>query len=169
MGGARLSIAGMLGIVAALALGMAALFSAASLWLSAAATLTLAIFLSAVLGAILLRGSERAFCLGFALFSGVYLVLVDWDWMGGQFGHDLTAGLSDLAEVIHPKPPDPRPSGFIYQLPVQVLQARQSRIGNFVEVGRMVVGLLFGLMGGYVGATLQRRRDRPVEDRHSSS
>ena len=38
------------------------------------------------------RGGERAFCLGFSLFAAVYLVLVDWDWIGGQFGHDLTIG-----------------------------------------------------------------------------
>jgi hypothetical protein len=169
MGGARLSIAGMLGIVALLALGMAALFSAASLWISVFATLTLSILLSAVLGAILLRGGERAFCLGFALFCGVYLVLVDWDWVGGQFGHDLTAGMSDLAEAIHPKPAVPSSGGFMYQLPVQLLQVRQSRIGNFVAVGRMIAGLLFGFLGGYVGAALLRSRDRPAEGRPDPS
>ena len=44
-------------------------------------------------GAWMLRGEEQAACLGFALFGIVYLVLVNWGWVGAQFGHDLTAGL----------------------------------------------------------------------------
>ena len=111
MRGPRLTIASMLVIVALLALGMAALFSAAGFWISVVATLTLGMLLCTVLGAILLRGEERAFCLGFSLFAAVYLVLVDWDWIGGQFGHDLTAALTELAEWVHPNRPRPGPPG----------------------------------------------------------
>ena len=104
MHGPRLTLASLLGIVGVLALGFAGLASSTTFWTSAAATVTLALLLGAVLGALLLGERERAFCLGFALFGGVYLVLVDWDWLGAQFGHDLTAGLSDLADSLVPAP-----------------------------------------------------------------
>ena len=93
MGRPRLTLASLMGLVAVIALGMAGLFSASTFWTAAAATVTLILLLGAVLGTILLRGAEWAFCLGFALFGVVYFVLVEWDWVGGQLGHDLTAGL----------------------------------------------------------------------------
>ena len=114
----RLTIASLMGLVAVIALGMTGLFSASTFWTSAAATVTLAILLGAVLGAILLRGAERSFCLGFALFGVVYFVLVEWDWVGGQLGHDLTAGLVDLAESVIPSPAFATP---------QALSANRSR------------------------------------------
>jgi hypothetical protein len=45
--------------------------------------------LGAVLGTILPRGAEWAFCLGFALLGVVHFVLVQWDWVGGQLGHSM--------------------------------------------------------------------------------
>src|SRR5271166_5790986 len=104
MGRPRLTLASLMGLVAVSALGMTGLSSASTFWTAAAATVTLMLLLGAVLGAILLRGAEWAFCLGFALFGAVYFVLVEWDWVGGQLGHDLTAGLSDLADSIIPRP-----------------------------------------------------------------
>ena len=96
----RISIAGLLGIVAVIAIWLAGMRSASSLWTTAAATVTLALLLTALLAALLLDGADRAFCAGFALFAWSYLLLVNWDWVGGQFGHDLTAGLSDIAEAL---------------------------------------------------------------------
>jgi hypothetical protein len=108
----------------------------------------------------MLRGKEQVFCLGFALFGIVYLVLVDWDWVGAQFGHDLTAGLSDLAESLVPRPvgtiPASRP-GFPSYAPPELLAARQVQVGNFVQISRMLLALLFGLAGGYVALFLARR------------
>lgn len=159
MRGPPVTLAGSLLIVALLALSMAALFSGAGLWISVAATATLGTLLSAVLGAILLRGEARAFWVGLALFATSYLVLVDWDWIGGQFGHDLTLGLSELAERIFPDPTTTRSAPVLTQLPLELLQTRQSKIGNFVEVGRMLAALVFGCFGGCVEVALRRRRD----------
>jgi hypothetical protein len=78
-----------MGIVAVIALGCVGLVSASTFWTSAAATITLGLLLGAVLGVVLLRGPEQSFWLGFALFGIIYLLLVDWDWFGGQLGHDL--------------------------------------------------------------------------------
>ncbi len=104
MGWPRLSLASLMGLVAVIALGLTGLFSSSTFWTSVAAALTLALLLGALLGAWLLLGTARAFCLGFALFGIVFFVLVEWDWVGGQFGHDLTSGLLDLGEALIARP-----------------------------------------------------------------
>jgi hypothetical protein len=98
----KISLSGILGMVAVIALGLAGMSSPSSLSTAAAATVTLTLLLSAILAALFLSGNARGFWAGFALFGWVYLVLVDWDWVGGQFGNDLTAGLVDIAEILIP-------------------------------------------------------------------
>jgi hypothetical protein len=184
----RISLATLLAIVAIIALGLAGMTSASSFWTAAAATVTLALLLAAVLAACLLAGSDRAFWAGFALFGWIYLVLVNWDWVGGQFGHDLTAGLSDMAESIFAETPatGPQAAGFVppgqpaqiapgnraaavvtpapsptaWALNVfQLVRQRQIKIGNFVQIGRMLLSLLFALVGGFIGRALAERRE----------
>ena len=99
----------------------------------------------------------------------MYLVLVDWDWIGGQFGHDLTLGLSDLAERVYPDPATAPPAPVLTQLPHELLQIRQGSVGNFVEVGRMISALLLGLFGGYAGILPERRRERPGFSRDATN
>ena len=154
MGRPRLTLASLMGLVAVIALGMTGLFSASTFWTTAAATVTLSLLLGAVLGAILLRGAEWAFCLGFALFGVVYLVLVEWDWVGGQLGHDLTAGLVDVAESMIPRPVFATRASALGQPisgPSEILAAWQIRVGNFVQISRMALALGFALLGGYLG------------------
>jgi hypothetical protein len=149
-----------MGIVAVLALGMGGLASSTRFWTAAAATLTLFLLLSAALGGFLLTGQERAICRGFVLFGGAYLFLVNWDWVGAQFGHDLTAGLGDLANSLIPYPlagPGAGQGGMVPGGPSETLAARQVRIGNFLQISRMLLALLFGLAGGWVAGFLNRR------------
>jgi hypothetical protein len=193
----RISLATLLMIVAVVALGLAGMVSASRFWTAAAATVTLALLLAAVLAACLLAGADRAFWAGFALFGWVYLLLVNWDWVGGQFGHDLTAGLSAVAEIIFPEvtvtgPPQVSGSGFptppapsVKMAPgprapavvtpalppspsaetiagfnfFEMTQQRQIKIGNFVQIGRMLLALLFALLGGFLARTMAERRD----------
>jgi hypothetical protein len=190
----RISLATLLAIVAVVALGLAGMVLASRFWTAAAATVTLSVLLTAVLAAWLLAGTDRAFWVGFALFGWTYLLLVNWDWVGGQFGHDLTAGLSAVAEMIFPEvsvtgPPQvsgvpavrgvsavglrtppapaaatPTPSpatiaGFDF---FEMTQQRQIKVGNFVQIGRMLLSLLFALVGGFLArAMAERRGDRP--------
>ncbi len=159
-----------MGIVAVIALGCVGLVSASTFWTSAAATITLGLLLGAVLGTVLLRGAEQSFLLGFAVFGIIYLLLVNWDWFGGQLGHDLTAGLSDFADSIIPAPqvatapiasPFPSPSPPTPGLsPMETLAAHSIKVGNFVRIGRMTLALLFALVGGCVGLLLFNRRHR---------
>lgn len=163
MAGPRLNISGLLGIVAVSALGLAGLRSATTFWTSAAGALTLALLLGAALGVFLLRGRDRAACAGFALFGMVYLVLVNWDWVGGQFGISLTAGLGDFADSLLPMPSlasRPNPSGLPIGVPSEVLAARQIRVGNVLQIGRMVLSLLFGLVGGWIAVSLAHHAER---------
>jgi hypothetical protein len=185
----RISLAGSLGIVAVIAMGLAGMRSASSLWTTAAATVTLALLLAAVIAARLLDGLDRGFWAGFALFGWSYLLLVNWDWIGGQFGHDLTAGLSDVAEAMFAKvevpiPPQPPATAFAVRTAPDVttkpdadvaapatrsaivspevyheeVRARQIKLGNFVQIGRMFLALMFGLLGGLIARALAHAR-----------
>jgi hypothetical protein len=171
----RISIAGLLGIVAVMAIWLAGMRSASSLWTTSAATVTLTLLLTALLAAFLLSGTDRAFWAGFAVFGWSYLLLVNWDWIGGQFGHDLTSALSEIADAMLDDVPPPAaasPSApFTPPLPapsssgqaLQLARARQIKLGNFVQIGRMALSLLFGLLGGAIARSLaQRRNSAPV-------
>src|SRR5262245_38884415 len=87
-----------MGIVIVGGLGMAALKIATVFWTNAAATLVLLLLLTGVAGAIFSRGDDRAYWSGFALFGWVYLGLVNWTWLSGQLGYDLTSSFGDFAE-----------------------------------------------------------------------
>jgi hypothetical protein len=143
----RFSLATLLAIVAVIALGLAGLTLASPLATAATATVTLAVLLAAIVAACLLTGIDRAFWLGFALFGWTYLVLVNWDWVGGQFGHDLAAGLGDFAERLVPE-----------LAPGEDWQVRQAKVGNVVQIIRMLLSLLFALAGGFIAGALARRR-----------
>jgi hypothetical protein len=188
----RISLAALMAIIAVIALGLAGMTSASSFWTASAATVTLGLLLAAPLSAWLSDGSDRAASAGFALFGWAYLLLVNWDWVGGQFGHDLTAGLNEVAEAIFREVPSPTASqapaavlrwqvvpdttGKPDQPPTQaapppqasvvthydylnMVQQRQTKVGNFVQIARMLLALLFALLGGFLGRLLARRRE----------
>lgn len=194
----RISLAALMGIIGVIALGLAGMVSASTFWTASAATVTLALLLAAILSARLSDGTDRAISSGFALFGWTYLLLVNWDWVGGQFGHDLTAGLSDVAEAIFPEVRAPvLPPSQSTMPPVQAIQTvtvkpgqtpadltpptppvltqfeylelvhrRQTKIGNFAQIGRMILSLLFAMLGGFLGRLLAQRREsrsRPAE------
>jgi hypothetical protein len=172
----RLTIGSLLGLVAVSGLWLASLRFATVWWTTAASTVTLALLLSAVLGAFLLRGGDRAFLAGFALFGWVYLLFVNWDWIGAQFGHDLTGGLSDLAEVVIPPvsqrtliPAANGSRGAAAMLPnpgfLDSAQTRALKVGNFVQIGRLMLSLLFALLGGLIARVLALRAERERDRR----
>ena len=155
----RISLASLLGIVAVAGLGLAGLKSATVLWTTAATTVTLGLLLAAVLGAALLRGAERAFWLGFALFGWVYLLLVDWSWIGAQVGHDLTGGFRELIDALFPSDPKLRNVSTTAPEYFAAARRRDIRIGNTVQISRLFLCLLFALVGGLVGRAFRARAD----------
>lgn len=74
----QFSIRELLGAVTFLAVGTAALLYASRLWASSLLSFAFALLFIAVLGAITLRDSTRAFWLGFAVFGWLYFVLINW-------------------------------------------------------------------------------------------
>ena len=71
----RISILGLMGVVVAAGLGLAALRDANELWAGLVLLADLAAVGTALLGVVYRRGRERAWWLGFALFGGGYLAL----------------------------------------------------------------------------------------------
>jgi hypothetical protein len=71
----RFTIAGLLGIVVFLAVGLAALRAATDAWDGGVFGVTLALLLVSVLLAVHRTGRRRAYWLGFALFGWAYLVM----------------------------------------------------------------------------------------------
>jgi hypothetical protein len=162
----RITILGMVGLVAMLGFWLASLMAATPWWTSAASTVTLAILLSSLLAAYHFRGLDRAYWSGFALFGITYLILVNWDWIGGQFGHDLTGGLSEFAETVlssDPRTPTLAPgmgAPMAYRANEKTIGKALElviRRGNFVQIGRMGLTLFFAIVGGLIARFLAAR------------
>jgi hypothetical protein len=98
----RTSIAGLLGVVAFVALWLATIRSGSSYYTAIAGALALAALLSAVGGAIVLRGRSRAFCVGFALFGIGFSVELHQDLLGWRVGKVLNENLDRLATKLLP-------------------------------------------------------------------
>ncbi len=172
-GTSRFTIAGMLWGVAAIGIWLASLRSSSTVWTTVAATMTLAALLTGVLGALVTQRPSRASWLGFAIFGWVSLILVEWDWIGGPLGHDLTAALGAMAEYLLPEPatksllPTALPRGRVTFAPnaayLEEIQQRSIKLGNFVQIGRMTLSLLFGLIGGRIGQILVARSDETTQ------
>jgi hypothetical protein len=71
----RFPIAGLMGAVLAIALGLAALRNATETWAGATFLVTCAVLCLAIVGVVCRRDAERAWWLGFALFGWGYLCL----------------------------------------------------------------------------------------------
>jgi hypothetical protein len=182
----RISLATLIGIVAVLALALAGMLSASRLWLMLASTVVLALLLTSILAAWLFSGIDRAFWVGFALFGWTYLILVNWGWIGGQIGSELTIGFSEAAEWVLPEvkaPPlqfgvpapasplsatspaqigttVPAPPAFVNPANyMELARQRQIRIGNFVQIGRILGALIFAVLGGWIGRALAERAE----------
>jgi hypothetical protein len=158
----RVSIATLLVLVAVVAFWVASLRSATSWWTSLSSTVTLGALLTGVLGAVFLKGPDRGFWAGFALFGVVYLVLVNWDWIGAQFGRDLTSGLSGWAEALFPSEPTTAAATTVTNLDYfERVQNRTIMLGNFVQIGRQMFDLVFACVGGMIGRAMALRAREP--------
>ena len=85
----RFSIRSLMAVVVVSAVGLAALRNANEQWAGTMLLVVLAAVGVAVVGAALMRGRERAWWLGFAVFAGLYLALSVGPWVGDAFRHQL--------------------------------------------------------------------------------
>ena len=152
-----ISIAGLSGFIILIGTGFAALRIATVAWTNVASTVVLALLLTAVAGAIFVRGPERAYWTGFAIFGWTYLLFVNGSWIGGQFGHDLTSGLGELAESMIPVETPSNPADRV--IAMELLATRSVKVGNFVQIGRLFLALLFAIIGGLVARAFACRAE----------
>ncbi len=95
----RISIRSLMAVVLISAVGLAALRTASDLWAGWVLLLALAGVGIAVLGAVFMRGPERAWWVGFALFSGAYLALAVGPWFRDRSQPQL--GTTYLLDYVH--------------------------------------------------------------------
>jgi hypothetical protein len=50
----------------------------------------------------------------------------------------------------------------VTNLQIETVQLRQAKVGNLVQIGRMVSALLFGLLGGIIARALAQWRESPA-------
>jgi len=81
----RFSIRSLMAFVLVSGVGLAALRNAGDLWAGMLLMAALTAVGTAVMGAVILRGSERHWCAGFAFFGGVYLALAAGPWLSDTF------------------------------------------------------------------------------------
>jgi hypothetical protein len=187
----RISIAGMMLLVAVVALGVMGLREGTELWASATFTLTVVILLGAILSAVHGHGSRRAFWGGFVLFGWIYLL---WIFRPGAYTNQeldvpplLPSVLLDVVdEHIHPAPqyiPDPNYRGgtpammpmapsFMVTVgtppgtPMIIKPGTVPWAGditNYQQVGHCLAALLFGLLGGAWSGYAHARHGRVDE------
>jgi hypothetical protein len=80
----RFSIAGLMGVVLALSIGIVSLRSASDAWAAFILLMTLGILTLSVLGIVYRTGSRRASWVGFALLGWGYMVLTSSSWWDRQ-------------------------------------------------------------------------------------
>jgi hypothetical protein len=90
--------------------------------------------------------------------------MVNGAWSAGQFGQDLTSGLDGLAErILAPN----SPSASLAPASAMELNAERSvKRGNFVQIGRLLLTLIFALAGGRIALAFALRTASQDHDRH---
>jgi hypothetical protein len=150
------SISGLMVIVLASAVGLAALRNPSATWAGAMLVLTCAILALAVVGAIDRRGAERAWWLGSSLFGWGYLAL--WWRLAGHPTAFLPA--TGLLEILGPwLDVAPRTSGGLGGLlgvgPSRWLPGGVVLEPSYVQIGHCLFALLAALLGGLLAAVCQ--------------
>jgi hypothetical protein len=156
----RVSIAGMMGLILVVAVGLAGLKEGTYWWAWASVTLTVLALLVASLNAMFRPRRARPFWAAFALFGLTYLMLNFAEWSvptAGNLGVPTAWLLDELHPRIHPIPeyePDPNP--MIVQLALQRITPRLKpgskewggHIEYYRQVGHSLAALAFATLGG---------------------
>ncbi len=185
----RVTIAGMIGLIAASALGLAALRAASPLWTRAVCTACLTSLLVATLGACI--ALRRGPWLGYAVFGWGYLILSVGPWCDQNVAPALLSSkiLDEVYVRIHPSSGAARGLGMNQRIWEAVDRARETNLGAFNDgqgglaliqglkpperrrfeiTGHSLLGMIHGLFGAMLGAWLSRRASR-TESMQSAS
>jgi hypothetical protein len=183
----RFTIAGLMGLVVVVAVGVAALRFASELWAGILLMLTLGTLGAAVLALHERTGAKRAWWRGFALFGWGYLVLAMGPWVAEAIAPKLptTTGLDALYARMHPDAEDRMnldvKNKRLYRRtialaalsdPTSVVAGRRARWSSLIlapsplspesfrRVGHCLWALLVACLGGVVGRALHSSGER---------
>lgn len=175
------SLAGLLGAVAFVAVGCAALRYASDWWASGVLTLAVGLLLGGTLALFLRPGRPRAFWAGFALFGWAYLLLCFGPWIGSAMGPRLIT--TRFFQWLEPKfrtTGDPVPWGnspglvysnnnggapgsgtsVVWDIAGQSLPPAVPAWNSFQSAGHSWFALLAAFAGGLLGARCLAAADR---------
>jgi hypothetical protein len=154
----RFSIRTLMTVVVIAALGLAVLTHANDISAGLTLLAAMAAVCFALMGAIILRGSERAWCAGFVFIGGFYLAFAFEPWLRDRFGG--VAGTTEILEQMWSSSFPPTPVGTTQEEITAFWIARQSGLANFYKAGQALFAILSGLAGGTVASRLYARRVR---------
>jgi hypothetical protein len=188
----RLTIAGFMGLILVIAVGLAALRHPTRLWANATFSMALAMDFGAVVAAISSEGRARSVCSGFAVCGWGYLVLALFPWFEANIGPQLitTPWIESAYSWIDPDPgnplmywdgglgsyslrlgaswDEPQPTFFVGKSPYRadfVLAAPYS----FSRIVHSLFGVAAGFAGGLLALALTRGAGEPARSTTSNT
>jgi hypothetical protein len=188
----RFSIAGLMGVVLIVAIGLAALRSGSEIWAGVIFLTTCGVLALSIVGIFCRRDAERAWWLGFALFGWGYMALAFWPW-GTSGVHRLptSAFLEWLDVKLNPSTRGasigPAAGGMgstinssgvqggMYSVLVATTAGGFGGAGGggagqpFEQVGHCLWALLFAIVGGTLASILFSTPQRRSEERQNES
>jgi hypothetical protein len=187
MGRFRVTLAGLMGVVIVLGVGLAALKNASEEWAGAVRLMTLGMLATSILGAGYSRGARRAWWLGFALVGWGYEALASAPWSSPQTlpSHTLldvlyatlsprqvvtvesiaAADMSDKGRVLAPRPTESADTETAHRYPgaseVVVVIGTLEPL-SFRAIGHHLLALAAAVLGGFIAGRFQASQG-PVE------
>jgi len=181
----RFSIAGLMGIVLAAAIGLAALRNASETWAGVMLLLTSGVLALAVVGVVCRAEAERAWWLGFALFGWGYLALAFWSLNNDRAPKLPTLVWLDTLSTKLGLPPQALGGmdgmgGGMRSIPLFTVIGQfgggasgAAPNGSFAQIGHCLWALLFAVLGGILARFLfaipARRSETRGNERDATS
>jgi hypothetical protein len=188
----RISIAGLMGLILVVAVGLAALHHPTRLWSNAAFSLAIGLDFGAVVAAIASEGRARSACSGFAVCGWGYLVLAVFPWFEANVGPQLitTPWIESGYQWIDPEPgkpmtywdnglgtynlqlgagwDEPQPTFFVDKSPhrAHFLPAAPY---SFFRIAHSLFGIAAGMAGGLLACALARGPGDPARSTTSNT
>jgi hypothetical protein len=153
----QFSIRTLMAVIVGSVVGLAALRNANELWAGITLLGAVAAVCFALMGAVMLRGTERVWCGGFVFLGGIYLACAFVPWLSGEF--QPIPGTTQILRGLFPYLSPPTTGGTTTQNNVARLE-RQTRRASFNRVGHSLFALFAGLAGGTGAVWFYRRRKR---------
>jgi hypothetical protein len=152
----RFSILSLMAFVLVSAIGLAAVRNANEKWEGAMLLIALTAVGIAILGAVLTRGKDQAWWIGFALFSGGYLLLTFAPALSREVVSKL--GTTHLLEEVHYRIA-PVVSNNSNQDEWLAYREWERNLPAILSIGHSLFALLAGLLGGITAAWFHKKRE----------